>query len=166
MFSTAILGGGSQTLGWLFAAVGAGAFLGGVMVSVYIVLRRIPALVGRTTSLTVAPLIVFSFSENLWLSLAAAFVLGFAITTTNISINTLCQTTTTDDCRSRVISLYIMCTAGLGPVGGLLFGALADLIGAPHTMLFCALAIALFLALFLRDLRPIHHSLVQTLLHR
>lgn len=166
MFSTAILGGGSQTLGWLFAAVGAGAFLGGVMVSVYIVLRRIPALVGRTTSLTVASLIVFSFSENLWLSLAAAFVLGFAITTTNISINTLCQTTTTDDCRSRVISLYIMCTAGLGPVGGLLFGALADLIGAPHTMLFCALAIALFLALFLRDLRPIHHSLVQTLLHR
>ncbi|HJD97874.1 MFS transporter [Mailhella massiliensis] len=166
MFSTDILGGGSQTLGWLFGAVGAGAFLGGVVVSVFIVLRRIPALIARTSALTAASLMVFSFSENLWLSLAAAFFLGFAITTTNISVNTLCQTTATDDCRSRVMSLYVMCVSGLGPVGGLLFGALADLIGAPHTMLFCALAICVFIALFLREIKPIHHSLVQALMRR
>lgn len=166
MFSTGILGGGSQTLGWLFGTVGAGAFLGGVVVSVFIVLRRIPALIARTSAITAVSLIVFSFSENLWLSLAAAFFLGFGITTTNISVNTLCQTTTTDDCRSRVMSLYVMCTAGLGPVGGLFFGALADFIGAPHTMLFCALALCVFIAVFMHRLRPIHHGLVQALLHR
>lgn len=166
MFSTGILDGGSQTLGWLFGAVGAGAFLGGVVVSVFIVLRRIPALIARTTAITAASLIVFSFSENLWISLAAAFFLGFGITTTNISVNTLCQTTTTDDCRSRVLSLYVMCTAGLGPVGGLFFGALADFIGAPYTMLFCALVLCVFIAMFMHKLRPIHHSLMQTLLHR
>ncbi len=166
MFSTTILDGGSQTLGWLFGSVGAGAFLGGVVVSVYIVLRRIPALIARTVAVTALALIVFSFSTNLFLSLGAAFFIGFGITTTNISVNTLCQMTSSDDCRSRVISLYVMCTAGLGPVGGLAFGALADIVGAPHTMLFCALVLCVAVAMFMRHLRPIHHSLVQALLHR
>lgn len=164
MFSTAILGGGSQTLGWLFASVGAGAFFGGVVVSIFIRIRRIPALIARTTTLTAAALIIFSFSENLWLSLGAAFFIGFGITTTNVSVNTLCQTTSSDDRRSRIISLYVMCTAGLGPVGGLAFGALADIVGAPHTMLFCALALCVFIVIFIRQLRPIHHSLVQALM--
>lgn len=165
MFSTTILGGGSQTLGWLFGAVGAGAFVGGAVVSVYIALRRIPVFIARTTAITAAGLIVFSFSETLWLSLIAAFFIGFGITSNNISINTLCQTTSSDDCRSRVISLYIMCTAGLGPVGGLAFGALADIIGAPHTMFFCAIVICVAIIIFTRHLRAIHHSLVQTLAH-
>ena len=55
--------------------------------------------------LTAAALTVFSFSETLWLSLAAAFCIGFGVTTTNISTNTLCQMTSSDDCRSRILSL-------------------------------------------------------------
>ncbi len=165
MFSTAILGGGSQTLGWLFGAVGAGAFVGGMVVSVYLPLRRTPVFIARVTSVTAVALIAFSFSETLWISLVAAFFIGFGITANNISINTLCQTTSSDDCRSRVISLYIMCTAGLGPVGGLAFGALADVIGAPRTMLFCALVICAAIVMFTRHLRAIHHSLTQTLAH-
>lgn len=163
MFSAHILNGGSQTLGWLFASVGAGAFLGGAVVSVFIPLRRIPVLIARTALLTAGALLVFSMSETLRLSLAAAFFMGFGITATNVSVNTLCQTTSTDDCRSRVMSLYVMCTAGLGPVGGLVFGALADLIGAPLTMSACALALFVFTALFMRDLPPIHRSLKQAL---
>ena len=165
MFSTSILEGNSQTLGWLFGAVGAGAFVGGVVVSVRLKLRRAPSFLLRTTSITAVALVVFSFSTNLLLSLAAAFFMGFGITSTNISVNTLCQTTTSDDCRSREISLYIMCTAGFGPVGGLAFGALADFMGAPHTMLLCALVIALAILLFLRHFHAIHHSLAQTLAH-
>ena len=145
--------------------MGAGAFVGGVVVSVRLKLRRAPSFLLRTTSITAVALVVFSFSTNLLLSLAAAFFMGFGITSTNISVNTLCQTTTSDDCRSRVISLYIMCTAGFGPVGGLAFGALADFMGAPHTMLLCALVIALAILLFLRHFHAIHHSLAQTLAH-
>ena len=165
MFSTAILNGGSQTLGWLFGAVGAGAFVGGVVVSVRLVLRHVPAFLLRTTTITTVALVVFSFSSNLLLSLVAAFFIGYGITASNISVNTLCQTTSSDDCRSRVISLYIMLTSGLGPVGGLAFGALADFVGAPCTMLFCAAVMALAILLFLRHFRDIHHSLAQTLAH-
>lgn len=165
MFSTVILGGGSQTLGWLFGAVGAGAFCGGVVVSIFVVLRRIPSVIARTTMLTAAALTVFSFSETLWLSLAAAFCIGFGVTTTNISTNTLCQMTSSDDCRSRILSLYIMCTAGVGPVGGLAFGALADTIGAPHTMLLCAVVLCTAVLCYSRKLRIIRHSLMQNILH-
>ncbi len=163
MFSTNILGGGSQTLGWLYGAVGAGAFFGGAVVSVYIVIRRIPAMLTRTVALTIAAIVVFALSRNVWLSLVAAFFIGFGITTTNISINTLCQTTSSDDCRSRVISLYIMCTAGVGPVGGLVFGAMADILGGPWTLLFGAAMLFVFFVLFVRQLRPIHHSLALAL---
>ena len=166
MFSTVVLGGGSQTLGWLFGAVGAGAFLGGVVVSVFVALDRIPVVIARTTALTAAALIVFSFSENLPLSLAAAFGIGLGVTTTNISTNTLCQMTSSDDCRSRVLSLYIMCTAGVGPVGGLAFGALADRMGAPHTMLLCALVLCSAVLLYARKLRLVHHSLMRNILRR
>ena len=165
MFSTEILKGGSQTLGWLFGAVGAGAFVGGIVVSVHVRLRHVPTFVVRTTGVTTLALIVFSFSSSLYISLAAAFFIGYGITATNISVNTLCQTTSSDDCRSRVLSLYIMITSGLGPVGGLAFGALADFMGAPHTMLFCAVIIGLAILLFLRHFRAIRHSLSQTLAH-
>lgn len=165
MFSTNVLNGGSQTLGWLFGSVGAGAFVGGVVVSVRLVLRHVPTFVVRTTTITTIALLVFSFSSNIFISLVAAFFIGYGITATNISVNTLCQTTSSDDCRSRVLSLYIMLTSGLGPVGGLAFGALADIMGAPYTMIFCASVIALAILLFLRHFRAIRHSLSQTLAH-
>ena len=117
----------------------------------------------RTVALTIAAIVVFALSRNMWLSLVAAFFIGFGITITNISINTLCQTTSSDDCRSRVISLYIMCTAGVGPVGGLVFGAMADILGGPWTLLFCAAMLFAFFVLFVRQLHPIHHSLALAL---
>ncbi len=163
MFATAVLGGNSQTLGWLFGAVGGGAFVGGIFVSVSLALRRVPLMLVRTTAITALGLIVFSLSENLWLSLAAAFCVGFGITTANICVNTLCQVTSSDDWRSRVLSLYIMCTTGLGPVGELAAGAVADMAGAPASMIACALVICAALVMFLRHFKAIHHSLSQAL---
>lgn len=165
MFSTVVLGGGSQTLGWLFGAVGAGAFTGGIIVSIYVVPRHIPGTLARTAAVTAIALAVFSFSEVLWLSLIAAYFIGFGITTTNVSVNTLCQLTSSDDCRSRVLSIYVMLTSGLGPAGELAFGAMADGVGAPVTMLFCAIVIGAAVILFLRHLRAVRHSLAQTLAH-
>lgn len=163
MFSTSVLGGGSQTLGWLLGAIGAGAFIGGFIVSAVIALERIPRYVAKTVFLTAGALLVFSFSETLWLSLAAAFCMGFGITSTNISINTLLQTTSTDDWRSRIMGLYVMCTGGIGPVGGLACGALADMTGAPLAMLFCSAAIVVCVFFFSKDLARMDDSLRQIL---
>ena len=164
MFSTAVLSGGSQTLGWLLAAVGAGAFVGGFYVSAAITLEAIPRYIAKTALLTTAAMMLFSFSNWLCLSLAAAFCMGFGITSTNISINTLLQTTSTDDCRARVLGLYVMCTAGLSPVGGLASGALADIAGAPVTMFICAAVLLVCISFFRRDLPRIDRNLL-TVLH-
>jgi MFS family permease len=48
------------------------------------------------------------------------------ITTT---VNTLLQMLVQDEMRGRVMSMYALAFIGLPPVGGLLIGALADLIG-------------------------------------
>lgn len=162
-FSTQILNGGARTLGWLLGAVGAGAFLGGVTVSALSTVRGIPVSLLRSTALTAAALLIFAFSEQLWLSLAAAFFIGLGISITGISVNTLCQTTTADDMRSRVISLYVMCVAGSAPIGGLVGGALADHIDAPPAMIVCTAVLLISVVLYLRDLPRIRSSLLQRL---
>jgi len=63
--------------------------------------------------------------------------------------NTILQTIADDDKRGRVMSLYIMSFMGLAPFGSLLFGGLADVIGAPYTLLIggaCMLAGGLLFA--------------------
>ena len=39
-----------------------------------------------------------------------------------------------DDLRGRVISVYMVALRGGGPLGGLVTGAVADLITAPHAL--------------------------------
>lgn len=48
--------------------------------------------------------------------------------------NTLLQTIVPDELRGRIMALYAMSIAGLAPVGGLLMGAAADVVGAPWAL--------------------------------
>ena len=158
-FSTYVLDGGSRTLGWLLGAVGAGAFFGGIAVSMFIFVKSIPVSVSRSALFTAASLAVFALSPWMWLSLPSAFCIGFGITTTAISVNTLLQTTTADSHRSRLLSIYVMCTAGAGPVGGLIFGALGDVVGAPAAMLCASIILIAAILFYLRELSAVRRSL-------
>jgi len=51
------------------------------------------------------------------------------------SSNIMLQTMVDDDKRGRVMGLYVMSFMGAMPFGSLLAGAVADKIGAPHTIL-------------------------------
>ncbi|MBN2620492.1 MFS transporter, partial [candidate division WOR-3 bacterium] len=53
-----------------------------------------------------------------------------------VSSNTLLQTIVDDDKRGRVMSFYAMSFMGMAPVGSLLGGWLAKIIGAPNTLFF------------------------------
>ncbi len=49
--------------------------------------------------------------------------------------NTVLQTIVDEDKRGRVMSFYTMAFMGTAPFGSLLAGAVADRIGAPHTLI-------------------------------
>jgi MFS family permease len=79
-------------------------------------------------------LIGFALSRYLALSMACLLVVGFSMMVQMASSNTLLQTITEEDKRGRVMSFYTMAFMGTTPVGSLLAGGLADIVGAPLTL--------------------------------
>ena len=80
--------------------------------------------------------------------------------------NTVLQTIVDDDKRGRVMSLYTMAFLGMAPVGGLLSGLLAGVVGIPNTLRISAAVCALGSLAFASQLgrlralvRPVYRKL-------
>jgi MFS family permease len=166
VFAGEVLHGGAHTFGFLMSASGVGAFAA----AVYMTSRRSVLGLGRVIAIAAATfgvaLIIFSFSNNFWLSLFMLFLAGFASITQVASCNTILQTVADDDKRGRVMSFYTMAFMGMAPFGSLLAGALAGRIGAPATLLLggisCLVSSLVFylkLPAIRRVVRPIYMSM-------
>ena len=84
-------------------------------------------------------LLVFAFLRPIPLALAGAAAAGFASLMTLNLTNSLLQTTTSDELRGRVMSLYTLTLFGLMPVGGLLTGLIAEHFSEPAAVVAGAL---------------------------
>ncbi|MCB0730347.1 MAG: MFS transporter [Ignavibacteriae bacterium] len=135
VFARDILHGDSSTLGYLFGAVGIGAFTG----AIYLASRKTVLGLGRwiaaATSIFSMGLLLFSFSRNIYFSLFLMLFTGFGMMMQMASTNTLLQTLVDNNKRGRVMSLYVMAFMGTAPIGSLMAGTLASTIGAPLTVL-------------------------------
>lgn len=79
-----------------------------------------------------------SRTTQLPLALGLLFALGFAGISFTTAANTTIQLRVPDHLRGRVSSLYFTLFAGSTPIGGLLIGGAANVIGVPNTLLLCA----------------------------
>jgi MFS family permease len=148
IFAGSILHGGAHTFGFLMGASGVGALVGAVSLAA----RRSVLGLGRLIPITAAgfgaSLIAFAASRQLWLSLLLLVVTGFAFMQQMASSNTILQTISEDQKRGRVMSFYSMAFQGVAPFGSLIAGAVANRIGAPHTLMLggaiCIVGAALF----------------------
>jgi len=135
VFAKDILHGNSQTLGFLFGAVGTGAFIG----AIYLASRKSVLGLGKWIAIAASifslGLLFFSFSRNIYLSVGLMLFTGFGMMMQMASTNTLLQTLVDDDKRGRVMSLYVMAFMGTAPFGSFMAGTLASTIGAPYTVL-------------------------------
>jgi MFS family permease len=129
-----VLDGGSRTLGFLMGAGGAGALAGALaMASRKTVLglgKTIPAAAGLFSG----GLLVLALSRNVLLSAAAMLVMGFGLITQLAASNTLLQTLVDEDKRGRVMGIYTMAVRGMVPLGSLVTGYVAVVVG-PSTAL-------------------------------
>jgi MFS family permease len=146
VFARDILHGGSDLLGYLMAAVGAGALLGAISISrlPHAVLSRVPFLASAGFG---AALVAFSQSEMLWLSLALLVPAGFGMMAMGVATNTLIQSSIADAMRGRVMAYYVMSFIGMVPISALVAGWVSHQIGAPDTLalggILCVLAAGL-----------------------
>lgn len=142
-FSDANFGRGSAGVGFLTAAMGAGAIVGTL------------GLASRGTNAGLAKVTFFesvvlglalaglAWAPRFPLALAAMFAIGYSIMRQNAATNTQVQTMIDESFRGRVMGVYSMTNVGVLPVGSLGGGALAQALGASWTVFACgALCIA------------------------
>jgi MFS family permease len=158
VFATDILKGDARTLGWLNTSAGMGALAG----ALFLANRESVLGLGRWIALAPAllgvGLLLFSFSEALWLSMALLLVTGFGMMVQMAASNTVLQTIVEEDKRGRVMSFYTMAFMGCAPLGSLLAGALAERLGAPNMVRIagvCTLAGSAYFAMYLPRLRQL-----------
>lgn len=134
VFAAEILDGGSQMLGFLTGALGAGALTGAFFLAANKNPRKIPVITFRTSFMFAAGLSIFALSSNTMLSIAALVITGFGMIVHFNSTNALIQSIADEDKRGRVVSLYSLTFMGITPLGSLLAGSIAEYIGVPFTI--------------------------------
>jgi MFS family permease len=131
IFAQQVLHGGARTQGFLISSAAAGALAG----ALYLAGRRSVRGLGRVIAWGPAVfgvgLIALGLSRWLWLTMLVMPVIGLGLMVQMAATNTVLQTIVDDDKRGRVMSFYSMAFMGMVPIGSLLAGALAHLIGAP-----------------------------------
>ena len=129
VFARDILHVGPAGLGWLRAAMAAGAFAMAIVQAHRGPLRRAgPMLLAAVTTFGLAT-IVFGLSRSFPLSLLALFALGAADNVSVVVRSTLVQTLTPDALRGRVGAVNSIFIGASNELGGFESGALAALVG-------------------------------------
>ncbi|HEX4423485.1 MAG TPA: MFS transporter [Kofleriaceae bacterium] len=144
LFAGGTLGGGPHTLGTLMAAAGCGALLG----ALYLASRTSPRGLGRIIATCAiglgAGLVLLEVAHSMLEAVPILFVIGACLMMQWTATNTIVQTIVDPDKLGRVMSLYAVAFFGGAPIGALLEGELATLVGPVHTF---AIAGALCLVL-------------------
>jgi len=133
-FVAEVYHGGPETLGFLVAAAGFGAFAGTLFLSVRSHTVGLQRLIARAALCAGLALVAFSFTRTYLLALLLLAATGFGILAVTVSVSMILQANLEDRMRGRVMSLYTAAFLGVAPLGGLVAGALADRIGAAFTL--------------------------------
>lgn len=151
-----ILGGDAGTYGSLQSVRGLGALAAALAVAA---LSHRP-LKGKamTFGSICFPILValFSLSRTLPLSLAILFLVGASSMLMGNLGNALVQTLAPDELRGRVMAVYLLAFFGFAPLGALIAGSTATLLGVPLTVgisAACMLVASLAVAIAVPELR-------------
>jgi MFS family permease len=152
-FARDVLKVGATGLGYLVAAAGLGALLGGIHLAMFKPhWRRGPLVLGAAVVFFTA-ILLFCFSRQPVISALLLAVVGGALVSSVATINSLIQTLVPDSIRGRILSMHTMAFLGFTPLGSLLVGAVAERWGAPIALALSS-GVALLLTIITAVLAP------------
>ena len=140
IFADQILHGGARGLGILMGATGVGALLGALTLAFREGVKGLGRWVAWCCAGFGASLVVFALSHTFWISVILLLPVGYCMMLQMACSNTLIQVMVPDALRGRVMAVYSMMFMGMAPIGALFGGALAERLGAPHTVAIGGLA--------------------------
>jgi MFS family permease len=117
-------------MGYLFSAVGIGAIVATVFVSVFSKrFSKLTFILAGNTLFSLS-LFMFSFTSNLNWGIFYLFLAGAGLVSLNVVLGTMIQLLAAEKYRGRVTSIYFLVYAGLMFLGNLEIGYLTDHIGS------------------------------------
>lgn len=135
VFARDVLCGDAKTMGYLTGAVGVGAIIGGLAFAMRKSVKGIGTNIVLSTVIFSIGIIFFSLSNNLYLSMVFLAIVGFGQLNLFSSCNTTLQNIVDDNKRGRVMAFYTASILGFLPFGSIIAGSMAELIGAPLTLI-------------------------------
>jgi predicted MFS family arabinose efflux permease len=123
-----VLGGGSDTFGFLMASLGVGSLSGALLIA----FGRRPSMTLLLAGVVAIGLAAIGLSITAWLPIAVVlmFFSGWGMISMAATTNTTIQLAVPDILRGRVMSVYTTVFAGTVPLGGLFAGSIAAAYGA------------------------------------
>jgi MFS family permease len=158
VFAEDILHGGPRVFGYLMSATGVGALFGALILASRRDLTGLGEMIVVAGILYGVGFFALSFSHLTPIALVIALVLGFSLMMQMASSNTIVQTIVDDQKRGRVLSLFVMARRGVESLGSLLFGAIANWIGTPATLMIGGTVCLVAVAAFASKLHLIRHA--------
>jgi DHA3 family macrolide efflux protein-like MFS transporter len=124
-------GGGAVELGWMGSAWGLGMLLGGLALSVWggFKSRVITSLIGLIAQGIGVIVVGLAPAELMWIAIAGNFFAGFMSPIINGPLMAIMQVSVAPDMQGRVFGLLNTVGLAATPIGLLIIGPLADLIG-------------------------------------
>lgn len=136
--------GDAQTLGWLWGAAGAGAFVATIFLAFAGSSSSLSRIIVMGTVVCAVSLCAVAANPPLAFTLAALAGLGFGITVSNVSSNMTLQSAAPEALRGRVIAFYIAMRFGFEAIGGLLAGLLAAALSVQWTLLLAGALLGIY----------------------
>ena len=134
IFAGEILHSGPNGMGMLMGAAGAGAVVGALFMARHQGTEQLGRVMAFAFIRFGVGLILFSLSRSFWLSMIFLPLVGSGFMVPMAATNTMLQTLSPDHLRGRVMSLFFIMFMSAPPIGSLLAGFLAPIIGAPLTV--------------------------------
>jgi sugar phosphate permease len=114
--------GDAKTLGYLWGAAGIGAFGATIFLSFQSDISRHPWIIMCSIYISAVGLVGSALSTQIAPCIFFLMLVGFGISTTNVSTNILLQSLAAEQLRGRIVSFYISIRFGFEAIGGLLAG--------------------------------------------
>lgn len=135
---------GSQGLGYLLSGSGIGMLVGTLLVARMSGMNHRGMVVVVGAGLFGIALIAFGLSSSVVASISLIVVVGLICGIYSTMNDTLIQSTVDDEYRGRVSATYSMIW-GLSPVGGLIAGSLANVVGVQWAVAICGILVLAYL---------------------
>jgi MFS family permease len=154
--------GGADALGWLSAAAGAGALIGALYLASRPSVNGLDRVIARCGMGLGVGLAALELAPALWEAVPVMFVVGMMLMVLTASTNTMVQTLVREDMLGRVMSLYATAFFTGAPVGALLEGGLASVVGPVHTFAIAGAGCVAIAAVFQRARPALLEAQMQT----